>query len=200
VNEDVIRPLDAPLARHPGIVILRGSLAPDGAVAKRTVADDGVRQFSGPARVYRSREDGIAAIRAGEVHAGEALVLTGLGLRGAPGMGFTSAFVFALDGAGLSDKVAVITDGQLSGLVNKGISEAEVSPEGAAGGPLGLVCNGDVISVDLNTRTIDLDVPDAELAHRRAALPPLTLPPGCGWLSVYARTVRPLARGATLGD
>jgi dihydroxy-acid dehydratase len=199
VNEDVIHPLDAPLARHPGIVILRGSLAPDGAVAKRTVADDGPHRFSGPARVYRSREEGIAAIRAGEVQAGEALVLTGLGLRGAPGMGFTSAFVFALDGAGLSDKVAVITDGQLSGLVNKGISVAEVSPEGAAGGPLGLVRDGDVISVDLDARTIDLAVPEGELARRRAALPALSPPPGCGWLSVYARTVRPLTRGATLG-
>jgi dihydroxy-acid dehydratase len=199
VNQDVIRPLDSPLARHPGIVILRGSLAPDGAVAKRTVADDGAHRFSGPARVYRSREEGIAAIRAGDVHAGEALVLTGLGLRGAPGMGFTSAFVFALDGAGLSDKVAVITDGQLSGLVNKGISVAEVSPEGAAGGPLGLVRNGDVITVDLDARTIDLAVPEAELALRRAELPALSPPPGCGWLSVYARTVRPLARGATLG-
>ena len=199
VDETVIRPLNAPLARHPGIVILRGSLAPDGAVAKRTVADDGVHQFSGPARVYRSREEGISAIRAGEVQAGEVLVLTGLGLRGAPGMGFTSAFVFALDGAGLSDKVAVITDGQLSGLVNKGISVAEVSPEGAAGGPLGLVRDGDVISVDLDARTIDLHVSDTELAKRHAALAPLTPPPGCGWLSVYARTVRPLTQGATLG-
>jgi dihydroxy-acid dehydratase len=199
VDEDVIRPLDAPLARHPGIVILRGSLAPDGAVAKRTVADDGVHRFTGPARVFRSREEGLAAIRAGGVHAGEALVLTGLGLRGAPGMGFTSAFVFALDGAGLSDKVAVITDGQLSGLVNKGISVAEVSPEGAAGGPLGLIRDGDVVSVDLDARTIDLKVPAAELAQRRAALPALTPPPGCGWLSVYARTVRPLTQGATLG-
>ncbi len=199
VHEDVIRPLDAPLARHPGIVLLRGSLAPDGAVAKRTVADDGVHQFTGPARVFRSREEGIAAIRAGRVHGGEALILTGLGLRGAPGMGFTSAFVFALDGAGLSGKVAVITDGQLSGLVNKGISVAEVSPEGAAGGPLGLVRDGDVVSIDLYARTIDLDVPGAELARRRAALPALAPPPGCGWLSVYARTVRPLARGATLG-
>ena len=199
VGEDVIRPLNAPLARHPGIVILRGSLAPDGAVAKRTVADDGQHRFSGPARVFRSREEGLAAIRAGEVQAGETLVLTGLGLRGAPGMGFTSAFVFALDGAGLSDKVAVITDGQLSGLVNKGISVAEVSPEGAAGGPLGLVRDGDVISVDIEARTIDLDVPAAELDRRRAELPPLTPPPGCGWLSIYARSVRPLGLGATLG-
>ncbi|HXZ63806.1 MAG TPA: dihydroxy-acid dehydratase, partial [Streptosporangiaceae bacterium] len=110
-----------------------------------------------------------------------------------------SAFVFALDGAGLSDKVAVITDGQLSGLVNKGISVAEVSPEGAVGGPLGLVRDGDLVSVDLDARAIELDVPDDELARRRAALPALTPPPGCGWLSVYARTVRPLTRGATLG-
>jgi dihydroxy-acid dehydratase len=199
VNEDVIRPLDAPLARHPGIVVLRGSLAPDGAVAKRTVADDGVHQFTGPARVFHSRDEGLTAIRDGQVQAGEALVLTGLGLRGAPGMGFTSAFVFALDGAGLSDKVAVITDGQLSGLVNKGISVAEVSPEGAAGGPLGLVRDGDVISVDIAAGTIDLQVAGDELTRRRAELPPLVPPPGCGWLSVYARAVRPLGQGATLG-
>jgi dihydroxy-acid dehydratase len=199
VDGAVIRPLDAPFARHPGIVILRGSLAPDGAVVKRTVADDGVRQFTGPARVFRSREEGLAAIRAGQVRAGEALVLTGLGLRGAPGMGFTSAFVFALAGAGLSDQVAVVTDGQMSGLVNKGISVAEVSPEGAAGGPLGLVRDGDIIRVDVDAATIDLDVAPAELARRRAQLPPPTPPAGCSWLSVYARTVRPLGQGATLG-
>lgn len=198
-DEKVIRALDTPFARHPGIVILRGSLAPDGAVAKRTAADDSAHQFRGPARVFRSREEGLAAIGAGQVQAGEVLVLTGIGLRGAPGMGFTSAFVFALDGAGLSDSVAVITDGQLSGLVNKGISVAEVSPEGAAGGPLGLVRDGDIISIDIDARTIDLTVNAAELAQRRAELPELTPPPGCGWLSVYARVVRPLGQGATLG-
>ena len=199
VDSDVIHPLDAPLARHPGIVILRGSLAPDGAVAKRTVADDALHRFRGPAKVFRSREEGLAAIRAGQVRPGQALVLTGLGLRGAPGMGFTSAFVFALDGAGLGDRVAVITDGQLSGLVNKGISVAEVSPEGAVGGPLGLVRDGDMIMVDVDARAIELEVPEAELARRRAHLPPLTPPAGCGWLSVYARSVRPLRQGATLG-
>jgi len=200
VDEGVIRPLDAPFARHPGIVILRGSLAPDGAVVKRTVADDGVHRFTGPARVFRSREQGLAAIRAGEVQEGEVLVLTGLGLRGSPGMGFTSAFIFALAGAGLSDKVAVVTDGQMSGLVNRGISVAEVSPEGAVGGPLGLVRDGDIISVDVDARTIDVDVPSAELGQRRAELPPLAPPIGCSWLSVYARTVRPLGQGATLGS
>jgi dihydroxy-acid dehydratase len=208
-GQDVIAPLDAPLARHPGIIVLRGSLAPDGAVAKRTVFDDAVsgntesgdevRQVTGPAKVFRSRDEGVSAISRGQVQAGDVLVLTGIGLRGAPGMGFTSAFVFALDGAGLSGKVAMITDGQMSGLVNKGISVAEVSPEGALGGPLGLVEDGDVISVDLDARSIELDVPAGELARRRERLRPLEPRAGCGWLSVYARSVRPLRQGATLG-
>ncbi|MGE5133013.1 MAG: dihydroxy-acid dehydratase [Gemmatimonadota bacterium] len=198
-GDEVIRPLDRPLARHPGIVVLRGSLAPDGAVTKRTVAGDALRRFRGPAKVFRSREQGIAAVRAGEVGPGHVCVLTGLGLRGSPGMGLTSAFVFALAGAGLDDQVAVITDGQMSGLVNKGISVAEVSPEGAAGGPLGLVRDGDIISVDVGTRRLDLEVSDEELARRRAELAPLQAPAGCSWLSVYARSVSPLGRGATLG-
>jgi dihydroxy-acid dehydratase len=121
------------------------------------------------------------------------------GLRGSPGMGFTSAFVFALDGASLGDKVAVVTDGQMSGLVNKGISVAEVSPEGAVGGPLGLVEDGDIISVDVTARVIELEVAEDVLARRRERLRPLTPPIGCGWLSVYARSVRPLGQGATLG-
>ena len=199
VDASVIRPLDDPLARHPGIVILRGSLAPDGAVVKRTVADDSPHRFRGPAKVFRSREEGLAGIRAGRVRPGQAVVLTGLGLRGSPGMGFTSAFVFALDGAGLGDQVAVITDGQMSGLVNRGISVAEVSPEGAVGGPLGLVEDGDMISIDVTGRRIDLEVAGDELARRRERLPPLAPPAGCGWLSVYARSVRPLGQGATLG-
>lgn len=198
-ESDVIRPLDDPLARHPGIVVIRGSLAPDGAVVKRTVADEAPRRFRGPAKVFRSREEGIAAIRNGEVEPGQVLVLTGLGLRGSPGMGLTSAFVFALDGAGLGPEVAVVTDGQMSGLVNKGLVVAEVSPEGAVGGPLGLVRDGDMISIDVDARTIDLEVGEDELAERRAALPATPAPAGCGWLSVYARTVRPLTEGATLG-
>jgi dihydroxy-acid dehydratase len=199
VDPDVIRPLEDPFARHPGIVVLRGTLAPGGAVVKRTVADDGMRRITGPAKVFHSREEGLAAIGAGQVRPGQVLVLTGLGLRGAPGMGLTSAFVFGLDGAGLGDQVAVVTDGQMSGLVNKGLVVAEVNPEGAVGGPLGLVRDGDTISIDVDARTIDLDVPEAELADRRARLPAPAPPAGCGWLSVYARTVRPLGQGATLG-
>jgi len=127
------------------------------------------------------------------------VVLAGLGLRGAPGMGFTSAVVFAIVGAGLDERVAIITDGQMSGLVNKGLIVAEVNPEGALGGPIGLVRDGDIISVDIDSRTIDLDVPNDVLAARRASLPVQAAPAGCGWLSVYARSVRPLSEGATLG-
>lgn len=113
VDPDVIRPLDKPLATHPAIVVMRGSLAPDGAVLKRTVADDAPLAFRGPAKVVRSRDEGVAAARAGRFHAGDVIVLTGLGLRGSPGMGLTSALMFAIDGAGLSTSVAVITDGQM---------------------------------------------------------------------------------------
>jgi dihydroxy-acid dehydratase len=200
VDDGVIRPLSAPLATHPGIVVMRGSLAPDGAVLKRTVADDAPLSFRGPAKVVHSRDEGVAAARAGRFSAGDVVVLTGLGLRGSPGMGLTSALMFAIDGAGLSTSVAVITDGQMSGLVNGGLVVAEVSPEGAAGGPLGLVRDGDMISVDVHTRSLDLEVSPEELDARRAELPPLRAPAGCGWLSVYARTVAPLRAGATLNN
>jgi dihydroxy-acid dehydratase len=199
VDEQVIRPLDRPLARHPGIVVLRGTLAPEGAVAKRTVADNAPLTFRGPAKVVRSREEGVAAVRSGDIKPGQVVVLAGLGLRGSPGMGFTSALMFALDGAGLTRDVAVVTDGQISGLLNDGLMVAEVSPEGATGGSLGLVRDGDVISIDVDKRTVDLEVAEQELDRRRAELPPLGAPTGCGWLSVYARTVAPLGRGATLG-
>jgi dihydroxy-acid dehydratase len=199
VDDSVIRPVSAPVATHPAIVVMRGSLSPDGAVLKRTVADDAPLSFRGPAKVVHSREEGVAAAKAGRFQAGDVVVLTGLGLRGSPGMGLTSALMFAIDGAGLSASVAVITDGQMSGLVNGGLVVAEVSPEGASGGPLGLVRDGDVISIDVNARTVDLEVSPAELDARRAELPPLRAPAGCGWLSVYARTVAPLGAGATLG-
>jgi dihydroxy-acid dehydratase len=199
VDEAVIRPLDQPVAEHPAIVVMRGSLAPDGGVLKRTVADDAPLAFRGPAKVVHSRDEGVAAAKAGRFAAGDVVVLTGLGLRGSPGMGLTSALMFAIDGAGLSTSVAVITDGQMSGLVNGGLVIAEVSPEGAAGGPLGLVRDGDLIAIDVNGRTVDLEVEPGELAARLASLPPLAAPTGCGWLSVYARSVAPLGAGATLG-
>jgi dihydroxy-acid dehydratase len=141
--------------------------------------------------------DGLAA---GRIKAGQVVVLRGLGVTGSPGMGMASQLVFALDGAGLTGQVAVVTDGQLSGLVNKGIVVGEVSPEAAVGGPLALVRDGDLIRIDVPGRTADLDVPADELADRKAALAadPPARPAEVGWLSVYQRLVRPLPEGAVL--
>jgi len=132
------------------------------------------------------------------VHSGQVVVLRGQGVTGSPGMGMASQLVFGLDGAGLTGQVAVVTDGQLSGLVNKGIVVGEVSPEAAAGGPLALVRDGDIIRIDVPARTADLDVPAGELARRKAALQVRPDPKEVGWLSVYQRLVRPLPEGAVL--
>jgi dihydroxy-acid dehydratase len=204
-DPEVIRPPDRALGHRPTIVLIRGSLAPDGGIVKLAVADDRRLDFAGPAVVYDSPASALEAVRGGQVRPGQVVVLRGQGPTGSPGMGMASQLVFALDGAGLTSLVAVVTDGQLSGLVNKGIVVGEVSPEAARGGPLALVRDGDVIRIDVPGRTADLDVPAAELDRRRAA--PVTAdpagsdprPPERGWLSIYQRLVSPLPEGAVLG-
>jgi dihydroxy-acid dehydratase len=197
-DDEVIRPVERALGRRPTIVLIRGSLSPDGGIVKLAVADDRRLDFAGPAIVYDSPEVAIDAVRLGQIPQGTVVVLRGQGVTGSPGMGMASRLVFALDGAGLTGEVAVVTDGQLSGLVNKGIVVGEVSPEAAAGGPLALVENGDMIRIDVPGRTADLDVPADELGRRKAAL--RASPPSgeVGWLSVYQRLVRPLPEGAVL--
>jgi dihydroxy-acid dehydratase len=194
----VIRPADRPFARHPTILVLRGSLAPEGAVVKLAVDDTRPRRFSGPARVYSSRDAALAGLAAGEIQAGDVVLLAGIGLRGGPGMGLTSAFIFALNGAGLGGKCAVVTDGQMSGLVNKGIVVGEVAPEAALGGPLGLVRDGDLVTIDLDKQVVDLEVAAAEVARRRAGFAAPAPSGENGWLGVYERTVGRLSDGATL--
>jgi len=199
-SSEVIRPPGRALGRRPTIVLIRGSLCPDGGIVKLAVADDRRLDFAGPAIVFDSPAASLDALKAGQIKPGQVVVLRGQGVTGSPGMGMASQLVFALDGAGLTGQVAVVTDGQLSGLVNKGIVVGEVSPEAAAGGPLGLVRDGDTIRIDVPARTADLDVPDAELAERKAALAasPPARPVEVGWLSVYQRLVRPLPEGAVL--
>lgn len=197
-GEEVIRPASRALGRRPTIVLIRGSLAPGGGIVKLAVADDRTLEFTGPAAVYDSPDDALAAVHRGEIKGGEVVVLRGQGPVGSPGMGMASRLVFALDGAGLTGQVAVVTDGQLSGLVNKGIVVGEVSPEAAAGGPLALVRDGDRIRIDVLGRTADLEVPAQELAGRRANLPGRPPSGEKGWLSVYERLVRPLPEGAVL--
>jgi dihydroxy-acid dehydratase len=199
-DAETIRAPERALGLRPTIVLIRGSLCPDGGIVKLAVADDRRLEFTGPAVVFESQQEALDGVRAGLVQAGHVVVLRGLGVTGSPGMGMASQLVFALDGAGLTGKVAVVTDGQLSGLVNKGIVVGEVSPEAAAGGPLGLVRDGDTIRIDVPARTADLDVPPAELAARKAELAadPPARPVEVGWLSVYQRLVRPLPEGAVL--
>ncbi|UUT36217.1 dihydroxy-acid dehydratase [Microbacterium elymi] len=195
----IIRSLDRPYSTDPAIVVLRGSLAPGGGVAKRPVPDPGPKQFTGPARVFGSREQGIAAITDGTLEPGDVAVIRGIGAVGGPALGFTSSFIFALNARGLADKVAFVTDGQFSGLVNQGITVGEVSPEGVADGPLGRVRDGDVIHIDLVAGTLDLRVPADELAAREPYAPTEQRDAGGGYLDQYRELVQPLSCGAVLG-
>lgn len=193
----IIRPMTEPFATTPSIVVVKGSLAAEGAVAKRPIPDPGPYTFTGPARVFHSREDGIAAIADGTVQEGDVIVLRGVGLIGGPGMGFVSALIFAIAQAGLAGKVAMVTDGQFSGLANTGIVIGEVSPEAAAGGAIGRVEDGDEIAIDLTSGTIDILVDDKTLAGRPEFVPVDHVDVG-GYLDVYRATVQSLACGAVL--
>jgi len=199
-DPEVIRPLDRPFSDKASIVVLHGSLAPESAICKLGVREPGRQtRFSGPAIVYDDGTEAIEAVRRGDVTPGQVLVVRGMGLKGGPGMaGPASMVLFAVDSAGLADDVAFVTDGQLSGLCLKGLTVAEVSPEAAVGGPLALVETGDRITIDVDARTLDLDVPDGELAARRTRLGEPELPRSHGYLSIYQRSVQPMSTGAVL--
>ncbi len=198
-DPEVIRPLDNPIARLPAIMMLRGNLAPEYGIVKTGIAERKVRRFSGPAICFSTSDAAIAALQGGDIRPGHVVVMRGAGVCGGPGMGGgSSKVVFAIDGAGLGDQVALLTDGHLSGLVCKGLVVAEISPEGAVCGPLALVQDGDTVTIDLDTRRCDLEVDDAEMTRRREAWKPS--PPLCdtGWLQIYRRNVGPLTQGAVL--
>jgi len=198
-NEEVIRPLNRPYSDQPAIVLLRGSLAPAGGVVKIGLRHEGrPTQLRGPAKVFEDRQPALEAIRTGKIQAGDVLVLRGDGVQGGPGMGGAANMaVFALDGVGLALRVAVVTDGQMSGLANKGLVVAEVEPEGGVAGPLSVIEDGDMVSIDLGKRSIDLEIPDAEL-QRRLEHAHVVAKPARGWLSIYRRTALPLSQGAAL--
>jgi len=143
--------------------------------------------------------DALAALQRGELKPGEVLVLRGCGPVGGPGMaGSASRVVFAIYAQGLENEVAFVTDGQLSGLCNKGLTVAEVSPESGVGGALGLVENGDAITVDVDGCRLDLDVRPEVLAARRAQAGAPHVSPARGYLSIYRRSVQPMSTGAVL--
>jgi dihydroxy-acid dehydratase len=198
---EIIRPLSKPISPGPSIAILRGSLAPESAVVKLGIRDGSRPEyFDGRAVVYDNTQAAMVDIKAGKLQKGDVLVLRGQGLKGGPAMGGGASLVlFAIDAAGLAKDVAFVTDGQLSGLCLKGLTVAEVAPEGATGGPIGKVRNGDRIVIDIEGRRLDLDVPEADLATRPAlsAVFPIAAK---GYLGIYRRDVQAMATGGVLTD
>ena len=199
IDERVIRPLDDPFSPEPGLMIVRGSLAPDGALVKLAAVPQAVRRFRGEARVYEDEALAIEGLKTGAVRPGQVIVLRMLGPKGGPGTVFAASFMAALVGAGLGSEVAVVTDGELSGL-NSGITIGQVMPEAAEGGPLAAVRDGDVIEIDLSARRIDLLVPTDEVAQRLEGFAPPQPTGRYGWLHLYRQLVQPLSKGAVLGE
>jgi len=197
-DTEIIRPLSRPISAGPAIAILKGSLAPESAVVKLGVRDGSRSEhFDGRAVVYEDTAAALAGIQAGAVAKGSVLVLRGQGVKGGPAMGGgASRVLFALDAAGLARDVAFVTDGQLSGLCLKGLTVAEVAPEGATDGPIGRVRDGDRIVIDVATRRLDLEVPAAELAARPG--PGRFAKEAPGYLGIYRREVQPMSTGAVL--
>jgi len=192
-DQDVIHPWDRPLAPSGHIVILRGNLAPDGAVAK--VSGHGSHEITGPARVFDSEEACLGAILAGEIHVGDVIVIRYEGPKGGPGMREMLAPTAALIGAGLGDSVGLITDGRFSGGTH-GLVVGHVAPEAAVGGPLALVREGDAITIDAAHRELRINVAERELAARRAAWQAPAPRYTSGVLAKYARLVSSSSQGA----
>jgi dihydroxy-acid dehydratase len=178
-----------------GLVGLRGNLAPDGAVAK--VAGTERRAHTGPARVFESEGECIAAIEGGTIDAGDVLVIRNEGPAGGPGMREMLSVTAAVVGAGLGESVTLVTDGRFSG-ATRGLMVGHVSPEAVRGGPLAVVREGDTITVDVDSRLLVLDVADGDLAERLASYVPPPPRVTRGVLGRYARMVGSASEGATL--
>jgi dihydroxy-acid dehydratase len=192
-NQDVIRPIDNPLSPTGGVTGLWGSLAPQGAIVK--VAGLHTFQFRGPARIFDSEEECFAAVEGRRYDEGDVLIIRYEGPRGGPGMREMLSTTAALYGQGMGDKVALITDGRFSG-ATRGLCIGHVGPEAAVGGPIGLLEDGDMIRIDAEAGTIDIELSAAELAERRQAWKPRDQAFGSGALWRYARTVGDAEQGA----
>jgi dihydroxy-acid dehydratase len=196
-NPEVIRPTDNPYSKTGGLAVLKGNLAPDGSVVKRSAVVPEMLKHEGPARVFESEEDAIAAILGGKIVDGDVVVIRYEGPKGGPGMREMLNPTSAIAGMGLGSTVALITDGRFSG-ASRGASIGHVSPEAAVGGPIALVEEGDIIEIDINNYSINLRVSDEELEKRRAAWTPREPKVKTGYLARYASMVTSGNRGAIL--
>ena len=199
VNKDpeIIRPVDNPYSTTGGIAVLRGNLAPDGCVVKRSAVAPEMLKHSGPAKVYDCEEDAMAAINGGDIVEGDVVVIRYEGPKGGPGMREMLNPTSAIMGRGLGSTVALITDGRFSG-ATRGASIGHISPEAAVGGPIALIEEGDMIEIDIPNNTITLMVSDDELAKRRAEWKPRQPKITTGYLARYAKLVSSGAQGAVL--
>ncbi len=198
-SEDVIRPLSDPRSPEGGIAVLRGDLAPDGAIVKQSAVSPQSLQLRGKARVFEGEEPAFKTILAGEIKPGDVVVIRYEGPRGGPGMREMLGPTSALAGMGIGDAVGLITDGRFSG-GTRGPCVGHVSPEAASGGPIGLVQEGDEIEIDIPGRRLKLHVEKKELERRRKEWKSLPPKIKTGYLARYARQVGSAASGAVLGD
>ena len=196
-NDKVIRTKDNPYSPVGGLSILYGNLAPEGSVIKVGAVDPSIKTFKGEAIVFDSQEEAQEAIDEGTVKEGHVVVIRYEGPKGGPGMPEMLAPTSAIMGRGLGTKVALITDGRFSG-ASRGISIGHISPEAAEGGPIALVENGDIIEIELENRTIHLDVSEEELAERRKSLKPFEPKIKTGWLARYSKLVTNASKGGIM--
>ena len=197
LNPEVIRPIDNPYSQTGGLAVLKGNLAPDGGVVKRSAVVEEMMVHEGPARVFDCEEDAIAAIKGGKIVAGDVVVIRYEGPKGGPGMREMLNPTSAIAGMGLGSSVALITDGRFSG-ASRGASIGHVSPEAAVGGPIALVEEGDIIKINIPENTLMVDVSDEEMEKRRKNWQPREPKVTSGYLRRYANMVTSGSTGAIL--
>ena len=197
LNPEVIRPIDNPYSQTGGLAVLKGNLAPDGGVVKRSAVVEEMMVHEGPARVFDCEEDAIAAIKGGKIVEGDVVVIRYEGPKGGPGMREMLNPTSAIAGMGLGSSVALITDGRFSG-ASRGASIGHVSPEAAVGGPIALVEEGDIISINIPELKLEIKVSDEEMQARKAKWQPREPKVTTGYLARYAALVTSGNRGAIL--
>ncbi|MDD5922816.1 MAG: dihydroxy-acid dehydratase [Eubacteriales bacterium] len=196
-NPEVIRPLDHPYSKTGGMAVLKGNIAPDGSVVKRSAVAESMMVHEGPARVFDDEESAIDAIKGGKIEPGDVVVIRYEGPKGGPGMREMLNPTSAITGMGLGESVALITDGRFSG-ASRGASIGHISPEAAVGGPIALIEEGDIIQIDIPNHTLNVKVSDEELAKRKEAWKPRTPKITTGYLARYAAQVTSGDKGAVL--
>jgi dihydroxy-acid dehydratase len=197
IDPEVIRPLDNPFMKEGGLAILKGNLAPDGCVVKRSAVAPEMLVHEGPARCFNSEEEAIEFIYSGKVQAGDVIVIRYEGPAGGPGMREMLSPTSAIAGAGLDKDVALITDGRFSG-ATRGASIGHVSPEAISGGTIAYIKDGDIISINIPEYKIELKISDEELEERKKTMPLLEKPELTGYLKRYSKSVSSADKGAII--